>query len=131
MKYVAITMIVLVLVLTMFGFAAMDHSGGCAFSSNVSTDCPPISIDMALRHIAAYAGFTAVTISSQAVALILSVLILFAVFASLRWMRLHQSRILKPVFLHYRHRDGDDSYHKQSREIRRWLSLFENSPSEN
>ena len=89
MKYVAITMIVLVLALTMFGFAAMDHSGGCLFSSNNSSDCPPISIDMALRHIGAYAGFTAVTISSQAVALILSVLILFMVFASLWWTRLH------------------------------------------
>ena len=120
------------LVIAIFSFAIMTHgsegqmSGDCPFSPMGVSLCPQDTVAIAMHHISAYTSFTNVPINPSITVLI----ILFLLFSSSLAFILTASPPLSriPVTTGY---IGDFSLSTpHSREITRWLSLLENSPSQ-
>ncbi|MEK7515769.1 MAG: hypothetical protein AAB555_02465 [Patescibacteria group bacterium] len=116
------------LVMALFSFSGMSYGpdgsmqGDCPFSSLGTSLCPPGALPGAVHHLSAYQSFINVPINSGITALIISLLI--TVFVALIFS-FHQLPRIAPVRVPYH----SPPFTSQDRKIKRWLSLFENSPS--
>lgn len=119
MKYLASIILISILSVSLFGFAVMDHrSMGCGSVTGMDPgDCPQTLVSMALHHILAYNSFTGVVIS-----------FLFSIIA-LAYALNEPSFLRPPTLSRARIRDREGALLLSQDELRRWLSLFENSPS--
>lgn len=112
-------LILLFVAVTFSGFAVMTHSmamdGSCLTKNIVASMCLPDGAVMAFQHISAYISFSGVIVF---VTSILSVIFLSILY------------FIVNVFVFKYSGCAYFSYKKHlSREISKWLSLFENSPS--
>ena len=111
------------LVMALFGFTGMTYGpdgsmqGDCPFSSLGTSLCPPSALPGAVHHLSSYQSFISVTLNFITVLLIL----VSAIFVFLFHLLLYKP--LVPVSY------SSPPFTSQDRKIKRWLSLFENSPS--
>ncbi|MEK7553786.1 MAG: hypothetical protein AAB517_00295 [Patescibacteria group bacterium] len=116
------------LVMALFSFSGMSYGpdgsmrGDCPFSSLGTSLCPPSALPGAVHHISAYQSFINVPINSGITTLIISLLITVSVAITFSF---HQLLRRDPVRVPYH----SPPFTSQDRKIKRWLSLFENSPS--
>ena len=126
-----ITSLVLASLMTIifFSLTVMTHgsdgrmSGDCPFSAGVSF-CPQDTLAVVIHHISAYQSFLNVTITSGIMTLLISLfLLVLATFVLSIGPPL--SGLLLPISIY-----DFPPASSHDRKIKRWLSLFENSPSE-
>ncbi|MBI4088982.1 hypothetical protein HY415_02710 [Candidatus Kaiserbacteria bacterium] len=116
------------LTVALLNFAAMTYAadgsmqGDCPFSTVAASLCPSGALPGAIHHINAFQSFLNVPVSSAIIALITSLLII--VISTLTF--LFHPLLYKPLaFVSYH----PTPFTSQNRKIKRWLSLFEHSPS--
>lgn len=129
-KLLSLLIITSVLVVGVFGFTSMNHGAnhavGCIASAVDNTPCPENIAAMSVHHIQAFISFFSVV---PPVPFIFLLALLFAVFLSVGFLYIkHRDSILASRLL-WRVRLDPERQLSRPREITRWLSLFENSPS--
>ena len=111
------------LIMAFFGFASMTYGpdgsmqGDCPFSNIGASLCPPSALPGAVHHINAYSSFLNVPVNLAVIFLVLASSVFVFFFLLLQYKPLALIRYVPP------------SLTSQERKIKRWLSLFENSPS--
>ena len=130
MKTVSSLLLISVLIIGVFGFTSMSHEAmhatGCVASALNNTPCPENIAAMSVHHIQAFVSFFSVVPSFP---FIFFLALLFAVFlgAGFLFIKFDDSTLASLVF--WRLRRDPRRKITRPREITRWLSLFENSPS--
>lgn len=111
-----------------FGFVAMSYGpdgrmqGDCPFSAAGRAACPQDAVAVALHHLSSYQSFLSAPIVPTITSLIIAWLVIVSgAFAFLFHPPFH--RPLVPVLYH------STPFTSHDRKIKRWLSLFEYSPS--
>lgn len=128
-KLLSLLIITSVLVIGVFGFTSMNHGDnhvvGCIASAVDNTPCPENIAAMSVHHIQAFISFFSVVPS---IPFIFLLAFLFAVFLSVGFLYIKQSDSFPNQVL-WRVLHDPERQLSRPREITRWLSLFENSPS--
>jgi len=123
------TVILVSLLSVFFSFAGMAYGsdgrmqGDCPFSNMGASLCPQSVLPGAIHHISAYQSFFNVPVNPGISALIIALLLAVSV-AIVFPFRLTLYTI--PIFVPYNPTPSTS----HNRKIKRWLSLFENSPSD-
>ncbi|MBI5405517.1 hypothetical protein HY972_00555 [Candidatus Kaiserbacteria bacterium] len=110
---------------TFFSFAGMTYGsdgrmqGDCPFSAAGASLCPSSALPGAIHHIDAVHSFLNVPVNSALAALMISLLIGILVFSPYPFL------YRPPAPVSY----TPTPFTSEDRKIKRWLSLFENSPS--
>ena len=129
-KLLSLLIITSVLVIGVFGFTSMNHGAnhavGCIASTVDNTPCPENIAAMSVHHIQAFISFFSVVPS---VPLIFLLALLFAAFLSAGFFYIKHRDSILASWLMWRVRLDPERQLSRPREITRWLSLFENSPS--
>ena len=117
--------------IAIFSFVMMMHgsngemSGDCPFSVMGASLCPQNTVAIAIHHISAYTSFINVPVNAGITAyliiLLLSIVFIFTIPISPPLLRVPAITGYLDYFSIPKHR---------SQEMPRWLSLFENSPSQ-
>jgi hypothetical protein len=126
-KAAAPLMLASFLSVSFFSFAAMAYGpdgrmqGDCPFSAIGASLCPQSALPGAIHYISAYSSFLNVPVNSGILVLIIAMLIAIIVLAlPIRPL------LFSPLAFVSHHPPLVTSH---DRKIKRWLSLFENSPS--
>ena len=128
-RIVATLMLASLLAFVFFSFAVMTHASdgrmqsGCPFTAMGSPLCPQDLTAAAIHHISAYQSLLNVPVGAGMTALLLA-LILLAYGVLIFFIR---PPAFRPKLIGYFLNSPPDF--PQDREITRWLSLFEHSPS--
>ena len=115
------------LTIAFFSFASMTYSsdGGmrssCLFSAMGTSLCPQSALPGAIHHISAYQSFLNVPVNSGMTARTIILLIIVSVALAFSFHTL-LFRPLAPISY------NSPPFTSHNRKIKRWLSLFENSP---
>ncbi len=129
-KFLSLLIITSVLVIGVFGFTSMNHGAGhatgCIASAVDNTPCPENITAMSVHHIQAFISFFSVVPS---IPFIFLLTLLFAVFLSVGFIFTKPQDSLLANLAFWRIQHDPERELTRSREITRWLSLFENSPS--
>lgn len=129
-KILSLLLIASVLVIGVLGFGSMNHGTGQATSCIASvvdiTTCPENIVSMSVHHIQAFVSFFNVVPSIQFIFLLA---LLLAVLLSMGYLftNLQDSHLTDLISWWFQH--DPERQLARPREITRWLSLFENSPS--
>ena len=116
------------LTMTLLSFASMTYGsdgrmqGDCPFSNMGTSLCPPSALPGAVHHISAYQSFVSVPVNFGMTMLMISLLIIASIALIFSF---HPHLYKVPLFVPYNPTPSTS----QDRKIKRWLSLFENSPS--
>src|SRR3989338_1017770 len=117
------------LVIVFFSFATMTHiadgrmQSNCPFSTMGAPLCPQDVVAVAVHHISAYQSLlNAPLVPSVSMFIVVLLMLVYGAFIFLVC-----SPLPKPYLVRYFY-NSPPSY-SRSREITRWLSLFEHSPS--
>jgi len=121
-KIFTLVLVTVILTVSLFGFAYINHDGNCFLSLGDSSNCPPLSLGMVIHHIASYNSFFSVVTVSTVSLLILFLLFLFVGYIFSLTRRIETNRLDKLYLL-----TNKDTFY--SPQIIAWLSLFENSPA--
>lgn len=122
-------MLAALLVIVFFSFATMTHiadgrmQSNCPFSTMGAPLCPQDVVAVAIHHISSYQSLLNTPLASSITILIIALLVL--VYAASRF----SVRSLVPGSRLVRRLYNSSPSYPGSREITRWLSLFEHSPS--
>ncbi|MHB0978089.1 MAG: hypothetical protein ACYC1K_01605 [Minisyncoccota bacterium] len=133
MKYIASSLLIGFIAISVWGFGVMGHEGSymtddCIASSVDKVTCPQGAITTAEHHMSAYQTFFLAIPLSPAVSLMLFITLFFIGFVFLKNF-LHLNFFAHFLQLvRYRKKNPDLSLH-QSRSVTAWLSLFELSPA--
>ena len=127
-QFVAVLILASFLALALFSFATISHGGdmqgNCPFSAPGGLICPQNMLATAIHHILAFHTFLNVPVSIST-----AVLIIFLLLTSYVLGVLSTSPPI-PIFLTLVENFYDSPpVTSHDRKIKRWLSLFENSPS--
>ncbi len=129
-KLLSLLIITSVLVIGVFGFTSMNHGtshvAGCIASTVDNTPCPENIAAMSVHHIQAFISFFSVVPS---IPFIFLLALLFAVFLSVRFLYIKHGNLLSTNLVSWRVQHDPERELVRPREITRWLSLLENSPS--
>jgi len=121
-------LLALFMMVALFGFAVMSHGsdgrmeGGCPFSNMGALLCPQDTLSEAIHHISAYHSFLNAPVNLGIIALIIALLVVAYVAPTFSF---HQLLYRPPVLVLYK----SPPFTSEDRKIKRWLSLFEHSPS--
>ncbi len=116
------------LTMAFFSFAVMTYGsdgsmqGDCPFSAMGASLCPPSALPGAVHYISAYQSFLNVPVNTGIMALVIALLTIVYVALAFSFHPLLY-RPLAPLLY------NSPPFTSQDRKIKRWLSLFENSPS--
>lgn len=116
------------LAVTLLSFASMTYGpdggmqGDCPFSVMGASLCPSSALPSAIHHLSAYQSFISVPVSADITTLIISLLLIVSIALAILF---HPPAYKTSIFVPYR----PVPFTSYNRKIRRWLSLFENSPS--
>lgn len=128
-KFIAVLMLASLLAVVFFSFAAMTHASnggmqsGCPFTAMGTPLCPQDLTAAAIHHISAYQSLLNAPVGTGMTALLLA-LILLAYGVLIFFIR---PPAFRPKLIGY-FLNSPPAF-SRNREITRWLSLFENSPS--
>lgn len=117
------------MLVALFGFVAMSYGsdgrmeGDCPFSATGAALCPQDALIVAMHHISAYQSFLNVPVDSTLI--LLMGILLLAVYLLVLIVR-PLLFIIPARLTHFSHGPPISA---RTREITRWLSLLENSPS--
>ena len=129
-KLLSLLIITSVLVIGVFGFTSMNHGAGhatgCIASAVDNTPCPENIAAMSVHHIQAFISFFSVVPS---IPFIFLLALLFALFLSVGFIVIKRQDKLLASLTFWQVRHDPERQLIRPREITRWLSLFENSPS--
>lgn len=129
-KLLSLLIITSVLVIGVFGFTSMNHgtnhTTGCIASAVDNTPCPENIAAMSVHHIQAFVSFFSVIPS---IPFIFLLAFLLAVFLSIGFVYIKRQDSLLANLAFWRIQHDPERALTRPREITRWLSLFENSPS--
>ena len=129
-KFLSLLIITSILVIGVFGFTSMNHgtnhTAGCVASAVDNTPCPENIAAMSVHHIQAFVSFFSVVPS---IPFIFLLAFLLAVFLSIGFVYIKGRDSIIASGLLWRMRRDPERQLIRPREITRWLSLFENSPS--
>ncbi len=129
-KLLSLLIIISVLVIGVFGFTSMNHganhSVGCIASAVDNTPCPENIAAMSVHHIQAFISFFSVIPS---IPFIFLLVLFLAVFLSAGFLYIKYRDLLLTNLAFWRIRHDPERQLARPREIIRWLSLLENSPS--
>ncbi|MDO8552292.1 MAG: hypothetical protein Q7S01_02040 [bacterium] len=126
-RIAAAFMLVSLLAIVFFSFATMAHAdtgieSDCPFSVMGEPLCPQDLVAAAVHHISAYQSLTAAPVVINTIIFIIALLLLACGF----FLFTIPPPALSPGLLRYSRHPVSSP---QNREAKRWLSLFENSPS--
>ena len=129
-KILSLLLIASVLVIGVLGFGTMNHGTGqatsCIASVVDSTTCPENIVSMSVHHIQAFVSFFNVVPS---IPFIFLLALLLAVLLSIGYLFTNQQDSYLTDLISWRVQHEPERQLARPREITRWLSLFENSPS--
>ena len=129
-KLLSLLIITSVLVIGVFGFTSMNHGAshvtGCIASAVDNTPCPENIVAMSVHHIQAFISFFSVVPS---IPFIFLLAFLLTVFLSIGFVYIKRQDSLLANLAFWRIQHDPERALTRPREITRWLSLFENSPS--
>lgn len=124
--HLAVLIFASLVLITVFGFAAMNHGAGhCVASAVQGAVCPTNDLlGFASFHLGFFKNFGNAVFSSLLVGAVLLIFALFVLFLkSLKSADFYSKRTIN------RGTGGGESITSPVRTIREWLSLLENSPS--
>jgi len=129
-KYLSLLLLISILVIGVFGFTSMnhgaDHAVGCIASLVDNTPCPENITEMSVHHIQAFVSFFSAVPS---IPFIFLLALIFALFLCAGFLYLKRQNLLLSYPAYWQTRHDPERQLTRSRDITRWLSLFENSPN--
>lgn len=129
MRYIAALLALGFIVITGFGFAAMNHDAGhtnpgCIASVIDNAICPKDALSIASHHLEVYQAFGNTLVSPDAVLMLLTLAVL-----GLLLLLLDRGWFLIIPSLAVAYTRHSPAPPKNTAKITRWLALFEHSPS--
>lgn len=129
-KIINILVLASFIAIVLFSFAFMmqgpdgSMTGDCPFSAMGQSLCPQDTVAIAIHHISSYHAFINVPVGTGMMTIILS--LIFAI-CSVFIIFIRSPLLGPPAFARISYDSPSANLH--TRKITRWLSLFENSPS--